>query len=74
MADKLSRHPSQYQSSSIEAEEMFKKWFTTKVVKKVTPKLHEPGKAKTQKIRIQKNEARNELLMVHALTHVLNKS
>ena len=39
MADYLSRHPSNYEGASIQAEKLFNDWFTVNVVKDVTPKV-----------------------------------
>ena len=77
MADYLSRHPSQYEGSSIKSDEMFNNWFTINVVADVAPKSNEavlanPNKPiRTQKAAAEEIEARNEILTVHASKHTL---
>ena len=39
MADYLSRHPSEYESSVAKAEKLFNDWFTVNVVKEITPEM-----------------------------------
>ena len=79
MADYLSGHPSQYEGSIINAEELFNNWFTDSVVNEIVPTIYKAALAKTNEpSRAQKNckEAnvtKTEVLTIHAPLHKLNK-
>ena len=70
MADYLSRHPSNYEGASIQAEKLFDDWFTVNVVKDVTPKVkglenwREPIKSRERENSERKDV--NRVLTVHA--------
>ena len=72
MVDYLSRHPSEYEDASIQAEKQFKDWVTVNVVKDVTPKMRglvnrrEPIKLRGGENSERKNV--NRVLTVHAPT------
>ena len=78
MADYLSRHPSEYEGASIQAEKLFNDWFTVNVVKDVTPKLsgvqnrREPIKLQGGENSERKNV--NRVLTVHAPTQTIKDS
>ena len=56
IADFLSRHPSDYEGSTIKAEEMFNSWFTIIVVNEIVPALNRNVTNKSEPIRIEKSE------------------
>ena len=70
MADYLSRHPSNYEGASIQAEKLFNDWFTVNVVKDVTPKVKglENGRQPIRLRECENSERKNvnSVLTVHA--------
>ena len=70
MADYLSRHPSDFESSVAKAEELFNDWFTVDVVNEITPELKQladqrkPIRAQESLKAEQKRNSR--VLSVHA--------
>ena len=80
MADYLSKHPSNYEGASVQAEKLFNDWFTVSVVKKVTPKVKGDGLENLRepiKLRERENSERkdvNRVLTVHAPTQTSEDS
>ena len=78
MADYLSRHPSNYEDASIQAEELFNDWFTVNVVKDVTPKVKglENWRQPIRSRECENSERKdvNRVLTVHAPMQTSNES
>ena len=74
----LSRHPSEYEGASVQAEKHFNDWFTVNVVKDVTPKLRGlQNRREPIKLRGGENSERknvNRVLTVHAPTQTIKDS
>ena len=72
MANYLSRHPSEYEGASIQAEKLFNDWFTVNVVMDVMPKMRGlENRRESIKLRGGENSERknvNRVLTVHAPT------
>ena len=54
LADYLSRHPSDYESSTVKAEEMFNSWFTVNVVDEIVPSMNRKVTIENEPIRIER--------------------
>ena len=73
VADYLSRHPSEYESSSVKAEAMFNSWFTMNVVDEIVPSLkrkvtNENGPIAAEKRYERKQSVKESVLTVHTFT------
>ena len=78
MADYLSRHPSNFEGASIQAEKLFNDWFTVNVVKDVTPKVKglENWRQPIRSRECENSERKdvNRVLTVHAPMHTSKES
>ena len=68
LADYLSRHPSEYESSSVKAEEMFNRWFTINVVDEIVLSLNRKVTSENGPITVEKGYKRRQSVRERVLT------